>query len=159
MIETYYHHKSINRVIIGMLAAVLLIPCLVIVSTDNYFGFALLGLWVSLFTIRKGVKIDYQKKEILFFREYLWMRFYNYKNFQNYSFYRMKRTSESYSLNSKVQTMQISNEFHVIEFLNNRKNIFERIAIGNLNTISAIAQKVEKDLGIERMKKSPNKIQ
>jgi hypothetical protein len=153
MTENYYPNSSFNYYLLEILAGILILPAIILISHGNYLGLILIGIWLSFFTSRKGVQINYQRKQFSLFAEFLWQRVYQRKNLKNYSGYRMRRMYDSHVYRSKIQSTEITKEIHVLELFNSRTKKFEIIAKGDLNEIKDISKKISEHLGIPTYQK------
>lgn len=150
MIETYNPNKPSHHFIIGILAVILALPGIILLFNGVYFGFIPVLLWLSLLTIKNGVQINEQSKKVLIFKEYLWFRFYNNFSLDDYKSFKIRKSREAYTLNTRVQSMNVNNEYLVIEILNSKTQKFKSLAFGDNEDIMGIADKLENDFGLQR---------
>ena len=153
MTQKYYIHRVMISYFIGIFAVVILFPGIILVIMGDYDGLVLIGIWITLFTYRSGIQINYQKKEISNFKEYLWMKFHSPKNIKDFAGYRMKRASYSYNSITRVKSIDYSGDLHSIELFNSISEKYELIAVNNLKTTISIIYFIENELGIQKMRR------
>lgn len=153
IILIYNPQRILSSYILGMLVPILIIPGLSFILQGEYVGFIAIMVWLSLFTLRTGATIDFERKILNSFFELFWIKFYRVKNLDNYTELRIKTVSESYRFYSKIQSKQFDKEFQSIELFDMKTNRYEQIAWGDKEKILAIAEKIGKYFGIPRIKK------
>ena len=145
---TLYNNDRLNsNYVTGVLAAVLVFPAIGCFFNGYYvIGILLLAFWLSLDTIKKGIEVDFINGTITTFHQYLGKQLMKHtinidKNKSNK--YRIRKTSKSVGINTRVQTSSVSRMFYTIEYSYNNKNVFEELLTGDNETIHQLAFDME----------------
>ena len=154
MVKSYYQKSIIGSYFIGVLFAFTGFPgILMIISGVGRYGYLLTFIWASLLTLRKGVKIDFKNRKIIFFNSYLWIPISHARKVEDFTNCKIIGINKAYSASSRATTSTLVYKKTGLELYDSIQKKYRRIAVAETNEIKELAEKIRLEFNIERLKK------
>jgi hypothetical protein len=152
----FFHSLStpiVDLYLLGILAVPIVMPGLMLIFNNHVLlGWTLILLWTSLFTIKQGAKIDFNKKNISFFYSYLWIQKDSWRKSEEFQHYKILTVHKSYSLSTAKgpSSTIISYKKRALDLFDNKEKKYKRVALAKPDEVNQIRQLLEAKLNIKK---------
>jgi hypothetical protein len=154
--KSYYQKSIVGGYFIGVLFAFLGFPAIMLISSQSHetpLGYLLFFIWASLLTLRRGVKIDFKNRKIIFFNSYLWIPISHAKKVEDFSNFKIIGVNKAYRASSRATTSTLVYKKTGLELYDSIHKKYRRIAVAETDEIKELAEKIRIEFNIERLKK------
>lgn len=149
--KIYSKASVVKDYLLGILVGFLVLPAIILFSTNDINGIIPLLAFIIIATHRRGVKFEVDNPRVFKFNELIFfLRFGKHINLKDFSEYRIRFESKTYRLNANiVQYSDVNQKRCVLEIFSQQEEKYFTLVKTTIEEIKPLIKKLEQ-AGIKR---------